>query len=305
MDANSLRVICGPTGAGKSAIALWLAERHGAAVISADSRQIYRDFDIGTAKPTPAERSRVPHYGIDVLAPTERYSAAQWARDAGAWIGEATAAGRTPLIAGGTGFYLRALFGPLFDEPELDPARRAGLADAIGRMSTEELRRWCRALDPERAQLGRTQLARAVELALLTGHRVSALHRTRARPPQWSARYLLVDPGAALAARLVNRTDAMLAAGWLAETRRLAECVPENAPAWKATGYAVMRSVARGEQSPERGRELVIVETRQYAKRQRTWFRNQLVGERVTMLDPSRPDWEQAADAWWHGAEEE
>jgi tRNA dimethylallyltransferase len=171
-------------------------------------------------------------------------------------------------------------------------------------MTTSDLRRWCERLDPERAALGRTQLLRAVEIALLTGRPMSDWHREPARPPVWTARYLLVDPGAALAGRLVNRTDAMLAAGWVAEAARLAETVPEDAPAWKATGYGVMRSVARGDLDPQLARERVIVETRQYAKRQRTWFRNQLAGARVTMLDPARADWAHAVDAWWHGAEE-
>ncbi len=304
MDESSVRVICGPTAAGKSAIALALAERHAGAIISADSRQIYRGFDIGTAKPTAEERRRVPHYGIDVCEPTERYSAAAWAGDAERWIEQAVAAGRTPLLVGGTGFYLRALFGPLFDEPALDPARRTALAEVLGTMRIEELRRWCRALDPARAHLGRTQLLRAIEIALLTGRPVSALHRERARPPRWRARYLLVDPGNSLAGRIEARVDAMLAAGWVDEARHLSALVPGDAPAWKATGYGIMRSVAEGATSLERGRESAIIETRQYAKRQRTWFRNQLKGERVTRLDPERPDSARVADRWWLGDEE-
>src|SRR5688500_17712016 len=104
-----LRIICGPTAAGKSALALSLAEREPTTIISADSRQIYRRFDIGTAKPTSAERRRVPHRGIDIVEATQRYSAASWAEDATRWIAEAADARRTPLVVGGTGFYLRAL----------------------------------------------------------------------------------------------------------------------------------------------------------------------------------------------------
>ncbi len=305
MDANSLRVVCGPTAAGKSALALWLAERHGGAIVSADSRQVYRGFDIGTAKPDAGERHRVPHFGIDVLSPAERYSAAAWAADAERWIADARAAGRTPFIVGGTGFYLRALFGPLFDEPELDSARRAALADCLAPMPLDDLRRWCAALDPARAGLGRAQLLRAIEIALLTGRPLSALHRERERPPRWSARYLLVDPGPALAGRIAERVDAMFAAGWVDEARRLTHQVPADAPAWNATGYAAARAVAEGRETPERARELVVIETRQYAKRQRTWFRHQLSGERVTHLDPAGVDWQDAADRWWLGAEEE
>src|ERR1043166_8108074 len=112
-----MHVICGPTAAGKSAIALWLAERNRAAIVSADSRQVYCGFDVGTAKPTAAERARVPHYGIDVAQPIERYSAAAWASGADTWIETERAGGREPIVVGGTGLYLRALFEGLFLEP--------------------------------------------------------------------------------------------------------------------------------------------------------------------------------------------
>lgn len=303
-EGSSLRVVCGPTAAGKSAIALWLAARHGAAIVSADSRQIYRGFDIGTAKPTPEERRAVPHFGVDVCAPTERYSAAAWAEAAERWIATAMAAGRTPLLVGGTGFYLQALFRPLFEQPELDPGRRAELAAMLGTLPTEKLRLWVERLDPERGHLGRAQLVRAVEIALLTGRRVSTLHRASVRRGRWRARYLLVDPGPALATRIADRVDAMLAGGWVEEALRLSRTVPAGAPAWKATGYAAMRSVALGEVMPARGRELAITGTRQYAKRQRTWFRHQLDGESVTRLDPGVPEWRTAVDRWWHGGEE-
>lgn len=304
MAGSSLRVVCGPTAAGKSAVALWLAERHGAAIVSADSRQIYRGFDIGTAKPTAAERARVSHYGVDVLEPTARYSAAAWAGDVAGWLDEIARGGRVPVIVGGTGFYLRALFGPMFAEPELDAGRRRALGGILDGFSATELRRWCRVLDPERAHLGRTQLLRAIEIALLTGHRLSDLHRRRARPPRWRARYLLVDPGPALRERIETRVDSMLAAGWMDEVRALTGRVPADAPAWKATGYDALRAVASGLETPSRARERVIVETRQYAKRQRTWFRHQLAGADVTTLDPSRPDWGERAERWWRAPEE-
>ncbi len=297
-------MVCGPTAAGKSALAMWLAERHGAAIVSADSRQVYRGFDIGTAKPTVAERQAVLHFGIDVREPTERYSAAAWAADAEQWITAAAATGRTPLLVGGTGFYLQALVRPLFEEPALDPSRRTALAEFLAAMPTGELRRWCARLDAPRAHLGRAQLIRAVEVALLAGRRMSALHREAERPRRWYARYLLVDPGPRLAGRIVERVDAMLAAGWVDEARRLVRTVPPGAPAWKATGYGAMRSVAMGDETPARGRDDAITGTRQYAKRQRTWFRHQLEGETVTRLDPGRADWRAAVDRWWFGEEE-
>src|SRR5687767_9160557 len=114
---SNVPVICGPTASGKSALAMRLAEEVGASIISADSRQVYRGFDIGTAKPSAEDQRRIPHYGIIVAGPDERYTAAHWAASVATWIGDIRAAGRTPMVVGGTGFYLRALFAPLFEEP--------------------------------------------------------------------------------------------------------------------------------------------------------------------------------------------
>jgi tRNA dimethylallyltransferase len=297
-----VRVICGPTAAGKSRVALRCVELADVDIVSADSRQLYRGFDIGTAKPTVAERRVAPHYGIDVLDPTERASAAWWATEANRWIGESIAAGRTPLVVGGTGFYLRALFGVLFDEPPMDPARRAALQAQLDVLRVEELRRWVERLDPARAHLGRTQLQRAAEVALLTGRRLSDLHREHPTVPRWRARYLFVDPGAALAGWIAARTTAMLAAGWPDEVRALLVRVPHDAPAWNASGYGAVRDLVQGRTSIDEAEERVIIETRQYAKRQRTWFRHQLSGADVTHLDPTASAAAALLRAWWNGA---
>jgi tRNA dimethylallyltransferase len=304
-DGASLRVICGPTASGKSALALRLAETTGASIISADSRQLYRGFDIGTAKPGDEERRRVPHFGIDVAEPDERYTAADWATAVPKWLDAVSASSRKPLVVGGTGFYLRALFAPLFDEPEIDASQRASVRNVLSGMSAEEVRRWCEALDPSRATLGRAQRERAIEVALITGHRISDLYQVRSRAPVLTARYLVLDPGPALAATIASRVDEMLARGWLDEIRGLAERVDSAARAWTATGYDEMRRVVAGELPLEQGRDLVIVATRQYAKRQRTWFRNQLTGERVLRLDPRAPDAFERAVEWFHGEGEE
>jgi tRNA dimethylallyltransferase len=166
-------------------------------------------------------------------------------------------------------------------------------------MPVGELARWTRALDPPRAHLGRSQLLRAIEIALLTGRRLSELHQALARPNRWTARYLVVDPGDGLAERIQCRLEAMLAGGWVEEVRTLARTVPDDAPAWKATGYRTIRRVVRGELTLDAARAAVLVETRQYAKRQRTWFRHQLPPDRVTRLDPRRPDAREAAEEWW------
>jgi tRNA dimethylallyltransferase len=300
LEPRVVRVICGPTGAGKTGVALRLANELPLAVISADSRQLYRGFDIGTAKPTVDERARVPHFGIDVLDPTERASAAWWADRADAWLRAAFAQSITPVIVGGTGLYLRALLGTLFDEPAMDEKLRAGLQRELAALDTAELRRWVAPLDPARSTLGRTQLLRAIEIALLTGRRVSELHREHARPPRWRARYLVVDPGPVLTEQIEARAVAMFTHGWREEVRALMLEVPHDAPAWNATGYRTIRQLELGELSHDDAMEHVIIDTRQYAKRQRTWFRHQLTGEQVTRLDPRDPESASLALAWWN-----
>lgn len=297
-------VIVGPTASGKSALAMALAEREAVTIISADSRQLYRGFDIGTAKPTVSERARVPHEGLDVIEPTARWSAARWAASAERWIAGARAASRVPLIVGGTGFYLQALFQPLAAVPDLDPARRARLAAFLDGLSLEELERWCLALDPARATLGRTQRLRAIETALLDGTRISEHHRAARPAPRLSPRYLLVDPGPALAARIESRVDRMLEDGWLGEVRSLAGAVPGDAPGWKATGYLALRSHLEGQLSLDEARHRVVIATRQYAKRQRTWLRHQLHGV-VTRVDPTAPEAWTRVMAWWEEARTE
>ncbi len=277
---------------------MWLAESRPSTIVSADSRQVYRGFDIGTAKPSAEERARVPHEGIDVADPTTRYSAAAWATAADEWIAAAREQGRTPIVVGGTGLYLRALFEGLFQEPELDSERRRALEIEMARMSTEELRRWAETLDPARAHLGRTQLLRSIEIAVLTGRRLSDLHRERPRNPRWRPRYLVVDPGPVLAERIARRLDDMLDRGWPAEVRRLMQTVSPDAPAWNSTGYDAVRRMVMGETTRAETRERILIDTRQYAKRQRTWFRHQLPPAAVTRLDPAADDWRQVARAW-------
>ena len=299
MAVNRIRVICGPTAAGKSAIAATLALEYGATIISADSRQIYKGFDVGTAKPDWSERKAIRHEGIDVAEPLERFSASRWAAMARECIEELTGRGGTPLIVGGTGFYIRALFDPLFAAPRLDEDRRRSLEHFLNPLPLAELRRWCAVIDPARSHLGRYQLVRAIEIALLTGRRISELHALDDSRPAYFASYLLVDPGASLAARIERRIDAMIDAGWLDEVRSLDAQIPDDAPAWNACGYRMMRAVARGQADLSEARERIIIETRQYAKRQRTWFRHQLGDAPVTRLNPDDPEAQAIAQRWW------
>ena len=306
MGADRLRIICGPTAAGKSSIAMLLAEEFNAAIVSADSRQIYCYFNIGTAKPTREECARATHYGVDVAEPTDRYSAARWASDALEWIECAGEMEKNPVIVGGTGLYIKALVEPLFSAPELDPIARSQLEDELATKSLAELRRWCEVLDPQRAHLGRTQLLRAIETAILAGARMSELHDAHRRAStvnEVEPAYLVVDPGDTLASQIENRVDRMLERGWAEEVRQLMNRVPPDAPAWKASGYSAIREHVEGKTDLSTTRQRIIIETRQYAKRQRTWFRHQLPESTVTTVNPLDSQAIAVAREWWERAE--
>ena len=306
MDESKLRIVCGPTAAGKSTIAMMLAEELNGAIVSADSRQIYCYFNIGTAKPTREDCARVTHYGVDVAEPVERYSAARWASEATEWIECAGEVDKTPAIVGGTGLYIKAFVEPLFNAPEMDPIARSQLESELAGKSVAELRRWCDVLDPPRAHLGRTQLLRSIETALLSGARMSDLHvshRDTASHTQVQPTYLLVDPGDPLASQIEQRVDDMLENGWVEEVERLMKTVPADAPAWKASGYTAIREHIEGKADLSTTRQRIIIETRQYAKRQRTWFRHQLPESEVTKLNPLDSQAITVAREWWERAE--
>ncbi|MES2524428.1 MAG: tRNA (adenosine(37)-N6)-dimethylallyltransferase MiaA, partial [Gemmatimonadota bacterium] len=273
--SSPLRVIIGPTAGGKSRLAMALAAERPLAILSADSRQVYRQFDIGTAKPTQSDRAAVRHYGIDIISPLERYSAHAWAADAVTWCADAEARALTPVIVGGTGFYVRAFTSPLDPVPVLDASARARLATWLDGLDPITLARWTTVLDPARATLGRTQQLRAVETVLLTGRRLSDTLGTGGSPRR-AARYLVVDPGESLGHRIAERVQAMLSAGWLEEVAALAAQLTADAPAWKASGYGALRACVQGKLSRQDAVDRVVIETRQYAKRQRTWCRHQL-----------------------------
>ena len=299
MAGGSLRVICGPTAGGKSVLAAELAARFPLTVLSADSRQIYRGFDIGTAKPSAAERERVPHELIDLVDGSETFSAAAWAAAAEERLAAIRAAGRSPVVVGGTGFYIRALMEPIFAVPSLEPKRRAELAAELAPLTTDQLRRECERVDPRRAHLGRAQLLRAIEVARLTGEPISRWHERDRAAGGHRARYLVVDPGAGLAERIPERVARMLEQGWEAEVGALAGRLPASSPAWNATGYRVIRDLVEGRITRSAASEAVTIATRQYAKRQRTWFRHQLPEADVTVLDPAAAGALDLALVWW------
>jgi tRNA dimethylallyltransferase len=294
--ADPALVLTGPTASGKTALAIEIAERIDGEIISADSRQVYRGMDIGTAKASPAERARVPHHGLDLVDPDVRYSAGRFARDARAWLTEIRARGRVPLIVGGTGFFIRALTHPLFAEPRLEPGRREALRRYLEAMDTQHLQGWLEALDPEGARTlrqggGRQRMLRRLEIVLLSGQPLDWWHQQRppADPPLDATVFVLDLPRGRLDARIDARVDAMFDAGLADEVRGLlARGYGPDAPGMSATGYRETVALLRGELSEEAAKEQIRRATRGYARRQRTWFRNQLPGGAIR-LDGTRP----------------
>ncbi|HEU5467033.1 MAG TPA: tRNA (adenosine(37)-N6)-dimethylallyltransferase MiaA [Gemmatimonadales bacterium] len=309
-DPARTMVIVGPTAAGKTALAVALAAHLPLTVISADARQVYRGLDIGTAKPEPDVLRRVPHLGLDLIAVGERYSAGRFAADAAGWIGDVRRTGLTPVVVGGTGFYIRALGDGLFQEPDLDPERREALRDWTDGLETGALVRWAGRLDPRFAGGGRQRAARAIEVALLTGHPLSHWQEVARETGAIRPWYIqLTLPRDVLHRRIAERVDRMLERGLVNEVRGvLATGVAPDAPGLDAVGYREVVAAERGELSWEAVRETIVIATRQYAKRQETWFNNQVSGVRgqgsvapVWKLDATLPPTELARlvfDRW-------
>jgi len=238
LGAAEVPVIVGPTAVGKTAVGLALAAHWPLEIVSADSRQIYRRLDIGTAKPSRRERARVPHQGLDVVDPGVRYSAGHFARDAEGWIRDIRNRGRLPVVVGGTGLYVRALAEGLFREPPIDPARRRALDAFTARLEPLELLRWAGRLDPGFRGGGRQRAARAIEVALLTGRPLSWLQESaRAQGVIRPWYIVLTVPRPVLHQRIVRRADEMVRRGLVEEVASvLAEGHPPGAPA--STGSA-------------------------------------------------------------------
>ncbi len=302
MSLDALAIV-GPTASGKTGLALAVARRLGGEIVSMDSRQVYRGMDIGTAKASAAERAAVPHHGLDLVDPDERYSAGAFARDARRWIDEIRARGHVPVLAGGTGFFLRALTHPLFREAEIDPPRRERLKRWLRGRPEAELHRWLERLDPASAAAlaqagGRQRLARALEVALLSGRPLSWWHaHAPAEAPPLALRVYVLDlPRAELYRRTDERVHQMLAAGLEREVRGLvARGYDERAPGLNATGYVELLRYLRGETSLETAVDAIQRATRRFARRQLTWLRHQLPADAVH-LDALRPP-DQLADA--------
>jgi tRNA dimethylallyltransferase len=284
-------VITGATAVGKTRVAKALAGLAPIEVVSADSRQVYRGLDIGTGKPAPEDRTAAPYHGLDLIGPEERYAAGRFGRDAAGWIAAIAARGRVPVVVGGTGFYLRALFEGLFEEPPMDNPRRERLREELRGLGAVELARWARRLDPGFTGGGAQRAARTAELALLAGVRLSELQRDA--PPRevmlrpWTV-WLRLERKA-LWSRIAARVDDMLSRGLVEEVRGvLSRGVPPDAPGLTGLGYREVVEHLAGRISERDLAAAIVTATRGYAKRQETWFRHQLEGP-VLVMDASRP----------------
>lgn len=288
--AQRVLVITGPTASGKSALALGVAEQHGGTVINADAMQTYDAFPILTAQPTPEERRRVPHALYGALPISETLSAARWRDLASAEIERCFAMGRMPVLCGGSGLYLRTLMQGIAAIPDAP----AGLRDEANAdwkaMGAEAFRVRLAEKDPaivERLKPGdRQRHVRAWEVWLATGRPLSAWQKDEGQPPPWRFATVLLAPERGwLRARIEKRFDAMLKAGVLDEVRAVFDRRPD--PRWpglKAHGAPELFAYFRGELTLEDARRIGIDHTRQYAKRQMTWFRHQMAPD--VAVDP-------------------
>ena len=279
-EAPVLVIVLGPTAVGKSRVAVDLALRFDGEIISGDSIQVYRGFDIGTAKPGPEDRRGVPHHLIDIAGPEVQYTAADFVRDALEAARGIAARRRLPIVAGGTGLYLKALADGLFPGPGRDPAVRAALEAEAREKGLEALFRRLEAVDPEYARKirgrDRIRIVRALEVHAATGRPISE-HFRETRSPVVGRTVLRLGlrlERETLCRRIEDRVDRMFARGLVDEVRGLLERgVPESAPPFRALGYSHVLRLLRGEIGRDEAVALTKIETRQYAKRQMTWFR--------------------------------
>jgi len=277
-----LLVILGPTASGKSTLGVGLAEHLNGEVIACDSTQLYRGFDIGTAKPTADERHGIPHHLLGVLDGNDASTAGGYRELAIAALNGLRARKKLPVLTVGTGLYLRALVDGLADVPQRSEETRERLRDAAEKHAFGYLHRILNRIDLESARkiapADEQKLIRAIEVCLLTKKPLSQVHRSGRDPLQgWRPLKIGLMPDRdALYERVHARTDAMLARGWLDEVRRLLESgAPGNAKAFDFIGYRELRKVLLSEMSLEQARTTIQQATRRYAKRQMTWFRRE------------------------------
>jgi len=274
--------ILGPTASGKSALGVRLAERFGGEILACDSTQVYCGFDIGTVKPSAAERRGVPHHLLDLVDPSEVFTAGEYRRRAEVVLADLRSRGRLPILTVGTGLYLRALFEGLADAPERSADLRARLEARAAARGPEYLHRILARIDTEAARRisprDRQKLVRAIEISVLAGKPVSEVHRAGRDPLTGYApiRIGLDPPRAALRERIERRTQEMLAQGWLDEVAELIRRgVPAPSKPFEFIGYRALREHLEGRASLADATAVIVQATRHYAKRQLTWFRRE------------------------------
>ena len=269
-------MLAGPTGAGKSDLALRIAEAVGGEIVNYDSVQIYRGFDIGSAKPDAAARARVPHHLYDIVDAGDEFNAADFARVAREVCDDIAARGRRPILTGGTFFYLRALLSGLPEMPGRDAAIRARIRAVAERpRGPERLHRWLSIIDPQSgrriAPADRHRVERALEVWLVSGRPISSFERGGEEIP--NIKIALTLPRPRLHEAIDRRVDAMYAAGLVDETRRLLEKHPRDARPFGTIGYREAVAVIDGTMALDAAVAETKRRTRSYAKRQLTWLR--------------------------------
>jgi tRNA dimethylallyltransferase len=274
-------VLAGPTASGKTALAIALAEEFGAEIVSCDSVAVYREMEIGTAKPSIEERRRAPHHMIDVVAPDERYTAGDYSRGAREALAGITQRGRLPIVAGGTGLYLRALIEGLFPAPEVDPELRARLRRRAEEKGSAYLHGILRRLDARAAEVIHgndvPKVVRAIEVSLAARQPLSEQwEKGRDRLTGYRILRLgLAPPRALLYERINQRAAAMFERGLVEETERLVERYGYECTPLGSLGYAQAIAVLRGEMTRDEAIAAAQQGHRNYAKRQGTWFRRE------------------------------
>ena len=274
-------VVCGPTGVGKTAFGIDLARRIRGRIVGADSMQIYRGMDIGTAKPTAEEQAAVVHYMVDIVDPDQPFDAAAYARRADAVVRQLKAEGVVPVVVGGTGLYIRALVYGLFDAPPADSALRRRLQTQLDQEGAAALHARLAALDPAAAERihpnDAYRIVRALEVVTETGRPISEHHsRHGFRRPRYDVLTIGLDmPREQLYARIDRRVDAMLAEGLLDEVRGLlARGYDPQLKSMQSLGYRHMVDYIQGRMDWEEAVRTLKRDHRRYAKRQITWFRS-------------------------------
>ena len=289
--------LVGPTAVGKTGLVTALAARLPVEVISLDSRQIYRGLVIGTAQPTPAERAACPHHLIDFVDPDEAYSAQRFRADFVRVHGEIAARGGVPLLAGGAGMYLTAVREGFMDIPGHTPARLREVRAELAPLPDGEIRRRLAAVDPEAHRAihprDRKRSQRALEVHRLAGRTQTELQAAQRPDPALGLEFpvfVLERPVAELDARIAARTAAMLAAGWVAETAALRQRHRDDGPGLSSIGYREIVAHLEGRLPAGELAPAIVRATRQYAKRQRTWFRGVDAARRGRPHDPALAD---------------